>query len=233
MNDHELIEPDFDLMHNAIMEHYNKSKKRKLQHELDGTNINNNTSSSSPAASERQAAKSADKQQQLQSATDISLCGKTSPQMFEVIKQQQQLPTATITTTTNKSPLKDLDDEESKNQQQHQRPPQRQQKYHQYEKQTTNQLQESTNQSNPTTPSYRPTTGSPGDEDGLSPFINHEHLQSEFQEVYTNIHTERLSSMSKNQLVDKYLLLEERVEELENQLRESQTASASSLGCQS
>lgn len=58
----------------------------------------------------------------------------------------------------------------------------------------------------------------------MSPFINHEHLQSEFQEVYANIHTERLSSMSKNQLVNQYLLLEERVEELENQLRESQTS---------
>lgn len=65
----------------------------------------------------------------------------------------------------------------------------------------------------------------------MSPFINHEHLQSEFQEVYTNIHTERLSSMSKIQLVNQYLLLEERVEELENQLRESQTQmSASSHG---
>lgn len=60
----------------------------------------------------------------------------------------------------------------------------------------------------------------------MSPFINHEHLQSEFQEVYANIHTERLSSMSKNQLVNQYLLLEERVEELENQLRESQTSAS-------
>lgn len=149
MNDHESIEPDFDLMHNAIMEHYNRNKKRKHQH-VTTTSSNNNTPQStlSPSASRNQT------QQQ---------------------PQQQQ-------------------------------------------------LQEST-KSNPTTPSHRP-TGSPGDEDGMSPFINHEHLQSEFQEVYANIHTERLSSMSKNQIVRKYLLLEERVEELENQLRESQTSAS-------
>lgn len=151
MNDHESIEPDFDLMHNAIMEHYNRNKKRKHQHATSNPN----------AATE----------------------------------------TTTTTQSINLSPS-------TRNQQ-----PQ------------PLQPQEST-KSNPTTPSHRPNNGSPGDEDGMSPFINHEHLQSEFQEVYANIHTERLSSMSKNQLVNQYLLLEERVEELENQLRESQTSAS-------
>lgn len=173
MNDHESIEPDFDLMHNAIMEHYNRNKKRKSQH----SNLTSTTTTTTPA---------------------------TTPQHQQHHNtNQQQAQSTTITTTTTTL----VSSPSSRNQ-----------------LQQPLQLQESS-KSNPTTPSYRP-TGSPGDEDGMSPFINHEHLQSEFQEVYANIHTERLSSMSKNQLVNQYLLLEERVEELENQLRESQTSAS-------
>jgi len=180
MNDHESIEPDFDLMHNAIMEHYNRNKKRKHQHVELTTNQTAPQSEVSPSVASRNQAQQLQPQLQPQSQC----------QQLQQQPQQQQQPQS--------SPLQ----------------PQ--------------QLQEST-KSNPTTPSHRP-TGSPGDEDGMSPFINHEHLQSEFQEVYANIHTERLSSMSKNQLVNQYLLLEERVEELENQLRESQSMTSASHG---
>ena len=172
MNDHELIEPNFDLMHSAIMEHYDRNKQRKLQQH-----------NKQAAAAARQ-----------KSATTTTEAATPTTTKSATTMQQQ------TTSSSNNSSSSCCSSE------------------------ITTQLQESTNQSNPTTPSYRPLTGSPGDEDGFSPFINHEHLQSEFQEVYADIHTERLSSMSKNQLVNKYLLLEERVEELENQLRQSQTA---------
>lgn len=173
MNDHESIEPDFDLMHNAIMEHYNRNKKRKHQH-VTTTSSSNNTpqqSTLSPSASRNQ------KQ-------------RHSPLHHQQQPHHLQESTTTTAASTNAAVAA-----------------------------------ATTTKSNPTTPSHRP-TGSPGDEDGMSPFINHEHLQSEFQEVYANIHTERLSSMSKNQIVRKYLLLEERVEELENQLRKSQTSAS-------
>lgn len=250
MNDHELIEPDFDLMHNAIMEHYNQRKRRKLQNEQ------NELLQQSDEGSEKSADLEAKNTGSPNAERQKDIIEHQSIENDRPIKQHKSSPTAaasplrtaTTTTTTStittrspsKSPLKDVDDEESKNHHDHhnlnhqtqkmQQQQQKQQNQMQHNiKQTTTtmQLQESTNVSQPTTPNYyyRP-TGSPGDEDGLSPFINHEHLQSEFQEVYANIHTERLSSMSKHQLVDKYLLLEERVEELENQLRESQTASA-------
>lgn len=184
MNDHESIEPDFDLMHNAIMEHYNRNKKRKNQHVT-----------SSP------------RQQQSPTTTNTT----TNTNTTQLI---------TTTTATNSTPS-------SRNNSQLQEQPQqqRQQSPQPSQQQQLQPFQESITKSNPTTPNYRP-TGSPGDEDGMSPFINHEHLQSEFQEVYAEIHTERLSSMSKNQLVNQYLLLEERVEELENQLRESQTSAS-------
>lgn len=185
MNDHESVEPDFDLMHNAIMEHYNRNKKRKHQHV---------TPTSTTAAAATQTTTTT-----AQIITNNAQ--NQNPSLSRNLQQQQQ-------TQCNQQ------QQQSQCNQQHQQLTQIQQPQ-------PLQLQEST-KSNPTTPSYRPTS-SPGDEDGMSPFINHEHLQSEFQEVYANIHTERLSSMSKNQLVNQYLLLEERVEELENQLRESQT----------
>lgn len=189
MNDHESIEPDFDLMHNAIMEHYNRNKKRKNQHVT------------------------------------------SSPHQQQQLHQSPSSTTTTTTTNTTKSTSTALitnnsSTPSSRNTSQLQEQQQRQLSPQPSQQQQLQTFQESTKvQSNPTTPNYRP-TGSPGDEDGMSPFINHEHLQSEFQEVYAEIHTERLSSMSKNQLVNQYLLLEERVEELENQLRESQTSAS-------
>lgn len=203
MNDHELIEPDFDLMHSAIMEHYNRSKRRKMQNQT-STTINNKSPLRDAEEAENQLQRPHTKHQQQQLQQQLqpqSQQNQNQPQQQQSALHQQQYQEQTTTTTTSTSTM------------------------------TATQLQESTNQSNPTTPNYRP-TGSPGDEDGLSPFINHEHLHSEFQEVYANIHTERLNSMSKNQLVDKYLLLENRVEELENRLRECHDAADHSTGQQ-
>lgn len=189
MNDHDLIEPDFDLMHNAIMEHYNRHKRRKHQH----VTTSQPTSIQSPSRRDETQDDCCDDDND----DDVDVDRDVKSESRSSQKSQKQL-------------------QSQQHNQQHQ--------YHQLRQnqQQPSHLQEST-RSNPTTPSHRP-TGSPGDEDGLSPFINNEHLQNEFQEVYANIHTERLSSMSKNQLVNQYLLLEERVEELENQLRETQTS---------
>jgi hypothetical protein len=212
MNDHELIEPDFDLMHSAIMEHYNRSKRRKLQNQPSTTmnkspfrdaEESENQQRPHPTTKHQQQQQQLQQHQQQQQQQQSQQQPQQQPQHNQIqnqqpaLQQQQQEQTTTTTNNNNTTTTTMMT--------------------------TATQLQESTNQSNPTTPNYRP-TGSPGDEDGLSPFINHEHLHSEFQEAYANIHTERLNSMSKNQLVDKYLLLEERVEELENQLRECHDA---------
>ena len=356
MNDHELIEPDFNLMHNAIMEHYNRRKRRKSQHEQEqrlkkGNSSDDDleeqeddvvivrggdddyddvvvgrggggarsgdeescTAKKSFAHSERRrklSVKEITGSQGDDCKKDVSYSGAEAEERQKKIDSyENDSPTkrfasslasplrgasneSGLTTTTHSpsykptTPLKDVDAEESKNHhhhhhhqqqmqlQKHNHPhqslhhnqlhlqqshKQHQLQHHSQQQQQHNQtqpskqtsaavaaaaalhttstiqatppmqLQESTNLSQPSTPNYRP-VGSPGDEDGLSPFINYEHLQSEFQEVYSNIHTERLSSMSKHQLVDKYLLLEERVEELENQLLLSKTAAAASHG---
>jgi len=54
-----------------------------------------------------------------------------------------------------------------------------------------------------------------------SPEDESDYLQQQFHEAYDHIHAERLSQMSKNQLVDEYLQLEDRVEDLEKRLKES------------
>ncbi|XP_013787849.1 protein HEXIM-like [Limulus polyphemus] len=53
-------------------------------------------------------------------------------------------------------------------------------------------------------------------------------LQKQFSEVYDDIHAERLNSMSKNELVREYMQLEDRIEELELQLKDAKAESISS-----
>ena len=68
-------------------------------------------------------------------------------------------------------------------------------------------------------------TNDPNDEDFYSsPEDESEYLQQQFHEAYDNIHAERLSAMNKNELVQEYLQLEDRVEDLERRLKESTNA---------
>lgn len=53
-----------------------------------------------------------------------------------------------------------------------------------------------------------------------SPEDEEDYLQRQFSEVYENIHAERLNSMCKTELVQEYMQLEVRVEELESQLKD-------------
>ncbi|XP_064472329.1 protein HEXIM1-like [Ornithodoros turicata] len=62
------------------------------------------------------------------------------------------------------------------------------------------------------------------DEFYSSPEDEDDFLQKQFSEAYDDIHAERLNSMSKTELVQEYLLLEDRVQDLEHKLRESRTA---------
>jgi len=54
-----------------------------------------------------------------------------------------------------------------------------------------------------------------------SPEDESDYLQQQFHEAYDNVHAERLNSMTKNELVQEYLQLEDRVEDLEKRLKES------------
>lgn len=56
-----------------------------------------------------------------------------------------------------------------------------------------------------------------------SPEDESDYLQQQFHEAYDNVHAERLNSMSKSELVQEYLQLEDRVEDLEKKLKECQT----------
>ena len=65
----------------------------------------------------------------------------------------------------------------------------------------------------------------PDDEDFYSsPEDESDYLQQQFHEAYDNIHAERLSAMNKNELVQEYLQLEDRVEDLERKLKETTNA---------
>jgi len=69
------------------------------------------------------------------------------------------------------------------------------------------------------------TANDPNDEDFYSsPEDESDYLQQQFHEAYDNIHAERLSAMNKNELVQEYLQLEDRVEDLERRLKESTNA---------
>ncbi|RWS14550.1 protein HEXIM-like protein [Dinothrombium tinctorium] len=59
------------------------------------------------------------------------------------------------------------------------------------------------------------------DEFYSSPDDEQDFMQKQFFETYENIHAERLNSMSKSELMQEYLKLEERMEELERKLREA------------
>ncbi|CAN8014862.1 unnamed protein product [Ixodes persulcatus] len=64
------------------------------------------------------------------------------------------------------------------------------------------------------------------DEFYSSPEDEDDFLQKQFSEAYDDVHAERLSSMSKAELVQEYLLLEDRVEDLEQKLRAARAARA-------
>jgi len=67
---------------------------------------------------------------------------------------------------------------------------------------------------------HRESTGTAIDSEEYysSPEDEEEFLQKEFCEVYDNIHAERLSSMSKLELIQEYIQLEDRVDKLEHKL---------------
>lgn len=64
------------------------------------------------------------------------------------------------------------------------------------------------------------------DEFYSSPEDEEDFLQKQFSEAYDDVHAERLNAMSKAELVQEYLLLEERVEELEVKLKAARNARA-------
>ncbi|XP_076342307.1 protein HEXIM1-like [Tachypleus tridentatus] len=65
----------------------------------------------------------------------------------------------------------------------------------------------------------RETSGEFSDEFYSSPEDEEDFLQQQFSETYEDVHAERLSSMTKTDLVQEYIQLEDRVEELEVKLR--------------
>lgn len=67
------------------------------------------------------------------------------------------------------------------------------------------------------------------DEYYSSPEDEEDFLQKQFTEAYDNIHAERLNAMSKTELVQEYILLEDKVEELENQLKKVSPSSMDRL----
>lgn len=64
------------------------------------------------------------------------------------------------------------------------------------------------------------------DEFYSSPEDEEDFLQKQFSEAYDDVHAERLNAMSKSELLQEYLLLEERVEDLELKLRAARSARA-------
>ncbi|XP_022251441.1 protein HEXIM-like [Limulus polyphemus] len=63
--------------------------------------------------------------------------------------------------------------------------------------------------------------GDSSDEFYSSPEDEEDFLQQQFCEAYEDVHAERLNSMSKNDLVQEYIQLEDKVEELEVKLRDA------------
>lgn len=64
------------------------------------------------------------------------------------------------------------------------------------------------------------------DEFYSSPEDEEDFLQKQFSVAYEDVHAERLNSMSKAELVQEYMQLEERVEELEHKLKEARAVRA-------
>lgn len=71
--------------------------------------------------------------------------------------------------------------------------------------------------------SFSTRDGSDSEEFYSSPDDEQDFQQRQFSEVYEHVHAERLSSMSKNQLVQEYMLLEEKAEDLEKKLKVAQS----------
>lgn len=69
-----------------------------------------------------------------------------------------------------------------------------------------------------------PPSGAESDEFYSSPDDENEFQQRQFSQVYEYVHAERLSSMSKSELVQEYILLEEKVEDLEKKLKDAKSA---------
>ncbi|XP_013791935.1 protein HEXIM-like [Limulus polyphemus] len=67
--------------------------------------------------------------------------------------------------------------------------------------------------------------GDSSDEFYSSPEDEEDFLQQQFCEAYDDVHAERLISMSKTDLVQEYIQLEDRVEELEVKLRDAKSVS--------
>ena len=75
-----------------------------------------------------------------------------------------------------------------------------------------------------TAASPREASGAESDDFYSSPDDENEFQQRQFSQVYEYVHAERLSSMSKSELVQEYILLEEKVEDLEKKLKDTKTA---------
>lgn len=67
------------------------------------------------------------------------------------------------------------------------------------------------------------------DEYYSSPDDEGDFLQRQFTETYENIHNERLSQMSKTELVQEYIALEEKVDDLEKKLKHDNSSTDNSL----
>lgn len=70
--------------------------------------------------------------------------------------------------------------------------------------------------------SFSTRDGSDSDDFYSSPDDERDFQQRQFSEVYEHVHAERLSAMTKNQLVQEYVLLEQKAEDLEQKLKASQ-----------
>lgn len=70
--------------------------------------------------------------------------------------------------------------------------------------------------------SFSTRDGSDDDDFYSSPDDEQDFQQKQFSEVYEHVHAERLSSMKKTELVQEYILMEEKAEELEKKLKVTQ-----------
>ncbi|XP_053213809.1 protein HEXIM1-like [Panonychus citri] len=70
------------------------------------------------------------------------------------------------------------------------------------------------------TPSRKNSEDASSDDFYSSPDDEQDFIQRQFFETYENIHAERISTMSKAELVKEYFLLEQRCEELESKLKQ-------------
>lgn len=84
--------------------------------------------------------------------------------------------------------------------------------------------QESDQLKKPRHESFSTRDGSESDEFYSSPDDEHDFQRRQFSEIYETVHAERISSMSKRDLVQEFLMLEDKAEKLEKQLNDAQTA---------